>query len=59
MDVDPIMDMHQMLELHLPSGFMEKEEINKKIVLRSNWKKLILQTLARTDELSRTQINAA
>ena len=56
MDIDPIMDMYRMLELHLPSGFMEKEEIDKKTVLRSNWKKLILQALARTDELSNTQI---
>ena len=56
MDIDPIMDMYRMLECHLPSGFMEKEEIDKKTVLRSNWKKLILQALARTDELSSTQI---
>lgn len=56
MDIDPIMDMYQMLECHLPSGFMEKEEIDKKTVLRSNWKKMILQALARTDELSKTQI---
>ncbi|KAL7543927.1 hypothetical protein ACHAXR_013293, partial [Thalassiosira sp. AJA248-18] len=56
MDIDPIMDMYRMLECHLPSGFMEKEEIDKKTVLRSNWKKLILQALARTDELSNTQI---
>lgn len=56
MDIDPIMDMYRMLECHLPSGFMEKEEIDKKTVLRSNWKKLITQALARTDELSKTQI---
>ncbi|KAL3815567.1 hypothetical protein ACHAXA_000299 [Cyclostephanos tholiformis] len=56
MDIDPIMDMYRMLGCHLPSGFMAKEEIDKKTVLRSNWKKLILQALARTDELSNTQI---
>ena len=56
MDINPLMDMYQMLESHLPPGFMEKEEIDKKTVLRSNWKKLIQQALARADELSRTQI---
>ena len=56
LEIDPIMDMYQMLECHLPSGFMEKEEIDNKTVLRSNWKKLVAQSLARTDELSQTQI---
>ena len=56
MKIMPIMDMYQMLEYYLPSGFMEKEEIDKKIVLRTNWKKLVAQALLRSDELSRTQI---
>ena len=56
MDINPIMDMYRMLECHLPPGFMEKEEIDKKTVLRSNWKKMISQALTRTDELSNTQI---
>lgn len=56
MDIDPIMDMYRLLECHLPSGFMEKEEIDKKTVLRSNWKKMIQLAIARTDELSNTQI---
>ena len=56
MEINPIMDMYQMLEFYLPSGFMEKEEIDKKTVLSSNWKKLVSQALNRTDELSKTQI---
>jgi len=56
MEINPVMDMYQMLEYYLPSGFMEKEEIDKKTMLRSNWKKLVSQSLVRTDELSKTQI---
>mmetsp|Transcript_4168 Transcript_4168/g.6057 ORF Transcript_4168/g.6057 Transcript_4168/m.6057 type:complete len:134 (+) Transcript_4168:1123-1524(+) len=56
MEINPIMDMYQMLEYYLPSGFMEKEEIDKKTVLRTNWKKLVSQAITRTDELSKTQI---
>ena len=55
-EINPIMDMYRLLECHLPSGFMEEEEIDKKTVLRSNWKRLISQSLKRADELSNTQI---
>ena len=56
MEIEPVMEMYKMLEDYLPSDFMEKEEIDKKTVLRANWKKLIVQAQARTDELSRTQV---
>lgn len=56
MEINPIMDMYQMLENYLPSGFMEKEEIDKKTVLRATWKKLVALSISRTDELSKTQI---
>jgi len=55
MEISPIMDMYRMLESYLPSGFMEKEEIDKKTVLRTNWKKLLKQCETRTEELSKTQ----
>lgn len=55
MEINPIMDMYRMLESYLPPGFMEKEEIDKKTVLRTNWKKLLKQSELRTEELSRTQ----
>lgn len=35
-----------MLEHHLGNSFMEKEEIDKKTVIRTNWKKLIKQVTA-------------
>lgn len=55
MEINPMMDMYRMLESYLPSGFMEKEEIDKKTVLRTNWKKLLKQCEVRTEELSKTQ----
>ncbi len=54
-EINPIMDMYQLLEFYLPVGFMEKEEIDKKTVLRSSWKKVVAQSLSRADELSKTQ----
>jgi len=56
MEIEPVMEMYKMLEDYLPSGFMAKEEIDKKTVLRANWKKLVAQSQVRQDELSRTQI---
>lgn len=56
MEINPVMDMYQMLERYLPSGFMDKDEIDNKTVLRSNWRKLVAFALSRNDELSRTQI---
>ena len=56
MEIEPVMEMYKMLEDYLPSGFMAKEEIDKKTVLRANWKKLVVQSQVRQDELSRTQI---
>ncbi|CAM9125412.1 unnamed protein product [Ectocarpus sp. 4 AP-2014] len=57
MEINPIMNMYQMLEHHLGNSFMEKEEIDKKTVIRTNWKKLIKQAESRADELSKTQIS--
>ena len=56
MEMDPVMDMYHLLENYLPSDFMDKDEIEKKTVLRSNWKKLVILSLSRSDELSRTQL---
>ncbi|GLE09148.1 hypothetical protein PINS_up020739 [Pythium insidiosum] len=55
MEINPVLDMYEMLEYYLPDGFMEKEEMDQKSVLRSNWRKLIHHAEQRTDELSRTQ----
>lgn len=56
LEIDPVMDMYQMLEYYLPSGFMDKEEIDKKTMTRTNWKKLVALSLSRNDELTRTQV---
>ena len=56
MEINPVMEMYQMLEHNLPPGFMDKEEIDKKTVLKANWKKLVGVALSRNDELSRTQV---
>jgi len=55
MEMAPIMDMYRMLESYLPAGFMDKEETDRKTVLRTSWKKLLKQCEARTEELSKTQ----
>ncbi|RHY37518.1 hypothetical protein DYB25_000117 [Aphanomyces astaci] len=55
MEINPVLDMYEMLEYYLPEGFMEKEEMDQKSVLRSNWRKLIHHAETRTDELSKTQ----
>jgi len=54
-DMSSIIDMYQMLEHYLPPGFMAKEDIDKKTMLRTIWKKLVNQAHARTDELSKMQ----
>ena len=56
MEMNPVMDMYNLLENYLPSDFMDKDEIDKKTVLRSNWRKLVNLALSRSDELSRTQL---
>lgn len=56
MEISPIMEMYRMLESYLPSGFMEAEEIDKKTVLRPNWKKLLKLCETRTEELSKAQL---
>ena len=55
MEINPIMDMYRMLESYLPPGFMEKEETDRKTVLRTNWKKLLRLSETRTEELSKQQ----
>ena len=55
MEINPVLDLYEMLEYYLPEGFMDKEEMDQKSVLRSNWRKLIHHAETRTDELSKTQ----
>ena len=55
MEINPIMSMYKMLESYLPAGFMDKDEIDKRTVLRANWKRLLKQSEARTEDLSKKQ----
>jgi len=39
-EITPILDMYDMLEHYLPAGVVDKEEMDKKSILRSSWRKL-------------------
>jgi dynein heavy chain, axonemal len=40
MEIGPILDMYALLEMYLPGGIVDKEEMDKKSIIRSNWRKL-------------------
>ena len=44
-----------MLDHYLPEGYLKKEEMDQKSVLRGNWKKLSDQAEVVTDELGQLQ----
>jgi dynein heavy chain len=52
MEINPILDMYQMLESYLPGGCMDKDEMDQKSVVRSNWRRLVNYAEAVTDNLS-------
>ena len=41
MEMRPIEEMYAMLERNLPSGFMDKSEVDKRTVLESGWRKMV------------------
>ena len=51
MEITPILDMYQMLEHYLPPGYMSKEEMDSRSVLRSSWIHLMDDAEDVTDEL--------
>ncbi len=55
MEVSPILDMYQMLESYLPGGYMDKDEMDQKSVIRSSWRKLVDFAEEVTDRLSGIQ----
>ena len=55
MEIRPIMEMYTMLEHNLPSGFMDKSEVDKRTVLRGGWKKMVSTASKRAEELSNKQ----
>jgi len=52
MDINPILYMYSMLEHHLPEGFIEKDEMDQRSVLRNNWRKLVHSCEKKTQGLS-------
>ena len=40
-EMRPIEEMYAMLERNLPSGFMDKSEVDKRTVLESGWRKMV------------------
>ncbi|KAG9402276.1 hypothetical protein AC1031_006904 [Aphanomyces cochlioides] len=55
MEINPILDMYDMLEHFLPGGYMNKEEMDQKSVIRSTWRKLVEYAEEVTDNLSEVQ----
>ncbi|OQS05067.1 dynein heavy chain, outer arm [Thraustotheca clavata] len=55
MEINPILDMYDMLEHFLPGGYMDKEEMDQKSVIRSTWRKLVDYAEEVTDNLSEVQ----
>lgn len=56
MEINPVLDMYTMLETYLPAGYMDKEEMDMKAVLRNNWKKLTLHAEQIADQLTKLQV---
>lgn len=54
-DITPILDMYEMLDHYLPAGVISKEEMDRKSVLRSSWRRLVDVAEERTDELGEVQ----
>ncbi len=54
-EMTEILNMYQMLEYHLGSDFIDKEEIVQKTVIRAGWTRLIRLAENRADELSKAQ----
>ncbi len=54
-EMTEILNMYQMLEYHLGSDFIDKEEIDQKTVIRAGWTRLIRLAENRADELSKAQ----
>ncbi|TMW55127.1 hypothetical protein Poli38472_013889 [Pythium oligandrum] len=55
MEINPITDMYEMLEHYLPGGYMDKEEMDQKSVIRGSWRKLVDYAEEVTDNLSEVQ----
>ena len=55
MEINPILDMYQMLENYLPGGVVDKEEIDQKSIIHKEWGKLVDYAEEVTDKLAEIQ----
>ncbi|KAJ1446978.1 dynein heavy chain and region D6 of dynein motor-domain-containing protein [Pelagophyceae sp. CCMP2097] len=55
MELAPIFDMYSMLEHYLPGGLVDKEEMDRKMLMRPSWRKLMDLAEDVADELSAIQ----
>lgn len=54
-EISPISDMYEMLEQYLPGGYIDKEEMDQKSIIRSSWRKLVDYAEDVTDALGEVQ----
>jgi len=55
MEINPILDMYQMLESYLPGGVVDKEEIDQKSIIHKTWGALVDDAEEVTDQLAEIQ----
>jgi dynein heavy chain, axonemal len=56
-DLGPIESLYSMLEAYLPDGFMDRDELDTKSMLRPTWKKLVVRADEVATEISATQMS--
>eukprot|EP01035_Chromulina_nebulosa_P017188 gene17188-22707_t len=54
-EVNPILDMYNMLEYYLPEGSIDKDDIEKKSTVYSTWRKVVDHAESVADSLSAVQ----
>ncbi|KAA0177346.1 hypothetical protein FNF27_01124 [Cafeteria roenbergensis] len=56
-DMAPIDRLYGMLEAYLPDGFMDRDELDAKSLLRPTWKRLVARSDEVSTEISSTQMS--
>lgn len=51
MNFTPVFEMYQLLDNYLPGGIYDKDEMDSRSMLKSNWDRLILTAEAKGKEL--------
>ena len=55
LQINPIMEMYSLLEMYLSEGYMNKDEMDSRAMLRSNWMKLRDKAEDTTEEIAGLQ----